>query len=165
MSPRIGDFGVVATGGTAARLIRWGTDSPVNHAFVYVGAGRIVEAEPDGAAVASASKYGDRPVWSDGVELGLNTTARLKIAHAALTLVGTPYSWLDIVAITLAQPRLGSHEHVAAWISRHSSGLICSQLVDVAYQRAGVVLFDDGRLPGLVSPGDLYDLIDAAVTA
>ena len=39
--------------------------------------------------------------------------------------------------------------------------MICSQLVDEAYARAGVQLFDDGRLPGDVTPADLYGLIAA----
>jgi hypothetical protein len=33
--------------------------------------------------------------------------------------------------------------------------MICSQLVDRCYDIAGVHLFDDGRKPGDVSPGDL----------
>ena len=42
--------------------------------------------------------------------------------------------------------------------------LICSQLVDEAYGwGAGVQLFTDGRLPGLVSPGDLYRRLAPAV--
>jgi hypothetical protein len=44
---------------------------------------------------------------------------------------------------------------------------MCSQLVDLSYHEAGVELFDDGRIPGDVSPGDLLDLIqaEAPVTA
>ena len=37
--------------------------------------------------------------------------------------------------------------------------MICSQLVDEAYKRAGVQLFDDNRLPGDVDPNDLWELI------
>jgi hypothetical protein len=37
--------------------------------------------------------------------------------------------------------------------------MICSQLVDEAYLRAGVHLFDDGRDPGDVTPGDLLYVI------
>ncbi len=37
--------------------------------------------------------------------------------------------------------------------------LICSQLVDEAYRLADIHLFNDGRLPQLVSPGDLLVLI------
>jgi hypothetical protein len=38
-------------------------------------------------------------------------------------------------------------------------GLICSQLVDLAYQRAGRQLFDDGRWPGYVMPSSLAQLL------
>jgi hypothetical protein len=41
-----------------------------------------------------------------------------------------------------------------------SGHLICSQLVDLCYLRAGAHLFDDGRLPGDVTPGDLWKLLN-----
>jgi uncharacterized protein YycO len=167
VQPMPGDFGLVKTGGQGfaglvAWAIRFGTDAPVNHAFVYVGDGRIVEAEPGGACESSVDRYGD-VVWSTGrLDVELTTTQRWAIVQAALDAVGTPYGWLDIVAIALAQKRLGGLVDSDDWIARRISNdgtLICSQLVDVAYKAAGVGLFADGRLPGLVSPGDLYRLL------
>jgi len=75
---------------------------------------------------------------------------------------GIPYNWPDIVAIGLAQRRLGRLVTPRSWLARRLSRgdrLICSQLVDVCYEAAGLHLFTDHRPAGLVSPGDLLDLI------
>ena len=193
---QIGDFFVVNTGnGLGARLIRWGTDSPVNHAGVYIGGNRIVEAEASGAIVSPLSKYSNRElIWSTGRLHGVvdkfggtvvDDTAlfldeRRDIADAALKFAGytrglagytpgakpdgrpTPYGWVDIACIAFAQRRTGHLIDDDDPIARRISNmhyLICSQLVDASYLAAGLHLFPDGRLPGLVSPGNLYDLI------
>lgn len=166
-TPELGDFGVVATYGSwldrlIGRLIRWDTESPVNHAFVYIGAGRIVEAQPGGAAIGLATEY-DGIVWSTDTFLPILSTAqRQRIVAAALKDVGVGYSWLDIVAIAFAQRRWGHLVTGREWWAKRISNmhrLICSQLVDECYLMAGVHLFTDGRYPGQVSPGDLDRLI------
>jgi hypothetical protein len=69
---------------------------------------------------------------------------------------------LDLLAVGLAQKRTG---HVVTgrewWVKRLSDNgrLICSQAIDVEYLKAGIHLFTDGRLSGLVSPGDLDRLL------
>ncbi|MGZ4556081.1 MAG: hypothetical protein ACXVXZ_10125 [Mycobacteriaceae bacterium] len=154
--PDLGAFGVSATSGWKAWVIRAVTRSAVNHAFVYVGNGQIVEANPSGAAVGNVDEY-PHAIWS---HMTLTTQQRHAIANAADTLVGTPYSWVDDACIGLAD-LFGWHvpEPVRARLSRRSR-LMCSQLVDVAYSKAGVHLFPDGRIPGDVSPGDLLHLIE-----
>lgn len=180
VKPQPGDFGVVATTGPlldrlAARVIRWGTDSPVNHAFVYTGSGRIVEAVRR-VRLGYADEYDDI-IWSTGrlpAELTPSTSQRDEIVATATSMVGDRYNALDIVAIGLAQKRIDP-DRMAHWAEKppwyvrrlnadHRE--ICSQVVDAAYLAAGLHLFDDGRLPGLVSPGDLYRLLlPAPVTA
>lgn len=153
----VGDFFVVRTNGLAAAGIRVVTQSTVNHAGVYVGDGQIVEAQPGGARIAPASIYPDA-VWSTG-KLGVTTDQGVLIGDEARRLIGTPYSWVDCACVGEA--------HLFGW---HVPGsvrdrlnrvdrLMCSQLVDTAYLHGGVHLFADGRIPGDVSPGDLYDLI------
>ena len=61
--PRIGDIGVVRTGGYAARLIQIGTLSRWNHAFIYIGYGNIVEATPRGVKFGKADQY-QNIVWN-----------------------------------------------------------------------------------------------------
>lgn len=164
--PLPGDFGVVKTHGgklldrLAAEAICWGTNSPVDHAFVYVGGGRIVEAVRH-VRYNTVDAY-PGAIWSTG-SVALTDAQRDTIFTAAETFVGLPYNILDIAAIALAQNRLG---HLVDgdewWVKRLSdpTHLICSQLVDQAYLQAGIHLFSDGRLPGLVSPGDLYTYIE-----
>jgi cell wall-associated NlpC family hydrolase len=154
--PQLGDFGVARTNGWAAPWIRLVTRSTVNHAFVYVGNGQIVEANPSGAAVGKVTEY-PHAIWS---HMALTTQQRHAIANAADTLVGTPYSWVDDACIGLAD-LFGWHvpEPVRHRLNRRDR-LMCSQLVDRAYTKAGVHLFPDGRLDGDVSPGDLLHLIE-----
>jgi cell wall-associated NlpC family hydrolase len=149
-----GDYGVVRTAGWAGTLIRWVTRSTVNHAFIYVD-GQVIEGRPAGAGYASLAGY---PVveWS---HLPLTDEQRAAIVARAKSHIGAPYSWVDVVAIGLAD-LFGWHipATVRARLGRKDR-LMCSQLVDLSYHEAGVELFDDGRIPGDVSPGDLLELI------
>jgi cell wall-associated NlpC family hydrolase len=153
--PELGDFGVTRTNGPAAWLIRLVTRSAVNHAFVYVGNGQIVEANPSGAAIGTVDEY-PNAIWS---HVALTTQQRHAINNAARSLVGTPYSWVDDACIGLAD-LFGWHvpEPVRARLNRRDR-LQCAQLVDTAYAMAGVHLFVDGRVPGDCAPSDLLDLI------
>lgn len=154
--PDLGEFMVVRTGGWVAAAIRVITHSPVNHAAVYVGRGFIVEAQPKGARVTSLKDHYAKAIWS---HQALDVHTRLEIIKQALDLVGTPYNFLDIAAQALVRV---FHWKAPKWALKRLSSperLQCAQLVDVAYEKAGVVLFKDGRPEGLVSPGDLYKLI------
>lgn len=166
--PTPGDFFVTATAGRlidriAAWLIRFGTNSNVNHAGLYIGDGVIVEAVGK-VRYNEITAYPDA-IWSTGrLPAHLTPTAqqRQAIVNKAHDLIGTPYSWLDIIAIGLAQRRLGQVVNSRTWWARRVSAdgrYICSQAVDVEYQAGGIEFFDDGRLPGLVSPEDLEELL------
>ena len=165
--PLPGDYFVTATAGRlidriAARLIRWGTNSPVNHAGLYVGNGTIVEAVGR-VRYNDISAYPDA-IWSTGrlpAHLTPDADQRKLIVNRAHDLIGRKYSWLDIVAIGLAQRRLGQVVDSRTWWARRVSNdghLICSQAVDVEYQ-AGAIQFFQDRLAGLVSPQDLNGLL------
>ena len=157
------------------------TNAKVNHAVVYVGSvdgiddgyPQLVEARPGGAGFARADSYGDHMIWLNHlVQAGTDhiltvTDAQRMIVReyavdCAVKKIG--YNYLDFVAIALAQKRFGDtgsnwYKYGAPWWVKRLSNdhrLICSQLVDEAYQRAGVKLFNDGRPSGLVSPADLY---------
>jgi uncharacterized protein YycO len=154
--PHLGAFMVTPTGGWFAKLIRKVTHSKVNHAAVYVGAGFIVEAEPHGARVHLASHY-PNAIWS---EPPISVHTQLAIIHAALDLVGTPYNYLDILAQFLVRSFNWKAPKWALKRISDPSRLQCAQLVDVAYDKAGVKLFADGRPNGLVAPSDLLLLIE-----
>jgi len=139
--------------GARPRYARW------THALIAVGDGTIVQAQPGGAVRVPEVDAGE------GREItwwlpDLPARARDAAAEHATALVGTPYSFADYAALAALRLRLdllahGLRDYVAA-----SGHLICSQLVDLAYTRAGVELFP-GRRSGDVTPADLARLAGA----
>lgn len=169
--PWSGDIGLVRINGAAGRAIRvaqWldGTGfSDFEHAVVCVGSevrtyrgrkqlmAKCVGAQPGGARIEYYGAH-DAAMWS---RFNLTLGQRAKIRDAALSCIGTPYSFADYAAISahrLHVPAPGLKAYIAS-----TGHMICSQLVDQCHQDAGLRLFNDGRWPGFVTPGDLYQLI------
>lgn len=156
-----GDFAVVSVGGDAGKLIsagEWLAGSgfgPWEHAFVYLGGGKVLQAEPGGSKVADLGTYGHIR-WSTGI-IELTAHQRAAVFELATTMTGIPYSALDYFALA------SHHLHIPAPLLKDyiaSTGhMICSQLVDEFMLRLGVHLFNDGRWPGYVMPADLASLI------
>lgn len=162
--PLPGDFAVVRMGGRGGRLIRIGQwlngdgFADFQHAFVYVGDGELVEAQPGGAELRPLAVYDNRPTrWSSG-RIQLTDDQRRAVVAAARGYVGTPYSVADYFALAAHRLRLPVGPVLRKYVadSRH---MICSQLVDQCYLDAGVHLFSDGRWPGYVTPADLANLL------
>lgn len=163
-----GDIGVTSISGDVGKLITIGEwlngnkDDKYDHAFIYVGNGQVVEAEPgkQGAWLGNVSAYMDgRPLAFSTGKLNIDTVVSQTIVKLALELVGTPYSFLDYLAIAAHRfhlPIPGLKNYVAS--SKH---MICSQLCDYVYQEAGVKLFTDGRWDGYVTPAALAERIGA----
>lgn len=158
---RAGDFGLVPMApGFVSRFIRVGQlfngdgFSDYEHAFVYVGNGRIVQAEPHGANMREFTY--ENVLWSSGL-ITLNDRQRDEITSAAMHYIGTPYSFLDYFAIASHRLHL-STPGLQGYVSS-SKHMICSQLVDKCYEDAGVHLFTDGRWNGYVTPGMLAELL------
>jgi len=123
--------------------------SKLEHAFVFVGDDRIVEAEPGGAVLGYLSEYDPASV----VWLPCPPQYGAAVADAARGLLGTPYSFLDYDALALHRlhiPAPGLREYI-----QDTGHMICSQLVDEAARRGGWKVFDDDRWPGFVTPGAL----------
>ena len=122
------------------------------HAWVSLGSGLILEAMPGGARIVDGyARPG--PVF----RLPLSVTQANNAAAYGRLLEGTPYGFSDYLALALHQ--FAPHSPLTARVRRYvsSSGhMICSQLVDHLLCRAGYHLFDDGRLPQDVTPGDLF---------
>jgi hypothetical protein len=158
--PPIGSFGVTATKGFVAWMIRLLTFSRYNHAFIVGPRGIIVEAQPGGARFSHVSRY---PNAKYNLHTVLPQATREKIWDIALGFThanggkGVPYNWVDDAALGL--------RFFGLWIPAINRRIIrpdrlqCAQLVDQAYALAGVTLFDDGRLPLAVDPGDLGDIL------
>jgi cell wall-associated NlpC family hydrolase len=160
-TPGIGDFGVVAIPGRVGKLIRLGQwlngdgYADYEHAFVVVDSARVVEGRPSGAGYAPLAAYPKAMFYP------CPDDHREAVAAAAVALIGTPYSWVDYVALAAVRFHLDLIARPLRDYVASSGHMICSQLVDEAYARGGVQLFDDGRLPGDVTPSDLYRLIAA----
>lgn len=199
---QLGQIGVTLTYGSwvdreIGGAIRWFTatttqyhglsDSPVNHAVMYVGDGKLVQAEPGGARLADWDSYGHDMIWLDtmyecetirtpkllnksymtspNLQQPLEPTdaQRMLIASAGkrFATLGIQYNYLDFLAIARAQQRFGRAQFNPLkppwWAKRlaDNTRLICSQLCDYAWTLSGVHLYN-GRLPGLVSPEDLF---------
>jgi hypothetical protein len=161
-APQPGDFAVVSAGGIAGPVVgaaeRWllgaGPYSDYQHAFIFVGGEgdrAIIQAEPTGAAYAPLTPHA-KTLWSTG-RIELTDDQRDRIVHAAVGYLGTPYSFLDYLAIGLHRLRIPI-PHLKAYIGA-TGHQICSALVDQCYADAGVHLFDDNRWPGFVTPPDL----------
>ena len=175
-----GDYFITKTGGPlldrlAAWFIRWWTarknaervwkSSDVNHAGTYVGP---TAEYPEGAIVealrrvrfSSVGSYPDA-IWSTGrlpADLTPTDEQRALIVRSATLMVGDKYNTVDLLAVGLAQPRADGIVNDRTWWARRlnrDGREICSQAVDEQYLDAGIHLFKDGRLPGLVAPQDL----------
>lgn len=146
-----GDIALVRDHGLVDLLIRWGTRSRYNHVRLIVGEmGGTVEALAHGAQRGHV-RPGDvvvRPPLS-GPEVAA-------IPGISRNLLGTPYGFLDVAALGLAQ--FGITLPFIRKRIRNPRRLFCSQLVDYAWTLAGYHAFNDGRTPQDVSPGDLADL-------
>lgn len=159
--PKVGDFGLTKIRGLAGEFVafgQWfvGDFAPVQHALVYVGNGLVVQAMPSGAELIPLEDASPVVKWSTGL-VPLTDFQRARIAYEAKCLVGTPYSFLDYLSITLE--RLGMHTKLIRDRVASSGHLICSQLVVEAYARAGVHLFGPDTFPGDYTPGDLWKLL------
>lgn len=162
-TPLPGDFGLVTVHGNVGTLIRIGQwlngdgFSNYEHAFIYIGNGQIVEAEPGGARIAPLSEYAGRSIrWSTDL-INLTAQQRTAIVELAKNQVGTPYSFLDYFAIAAKRFHLP-----LPFITKRvldSKHLICSQLVAEDYDAVGSTL---GNKPAyLASPGYLDKYLDS----
>lgn len=89
-----------------------------------------------------------------GLERLSEVSQAFLVARAARSYVGTPYSFLDYLAI--AGVHLGIKNGPIRRRVTSSKHMICSQLADQALTDAGYHVFDDGRLPQDVTPGALF---------
>lgn len=162
MTPQIGDFAVLPIAGQAGKLISIGeflngsAFGHFDHAEIYVGGNQTMGAYPGGARLVTMPADQSQWLWSTG-HIELNNAQRTAIVANAMECAGIPYSALDYFALVAHRLHIPAPQ-LKAYIAstRH---LICSQLVDLCYNNAGVHLFNDGRWPGYVTPADLAAVI------
>jgi uncharacterized protein YycO len=148
--PQIGDYFVVRTNGVFGWIIRLGTSSHWNHAGVYIGDGKIVEATPRGVKINSANEY---PLMAWNKHEGLTPKQRAGIAIYAESLVGKPYGFVDIARLILRIIgfKLFANTKLMTYLAA-KDGYICSELVAESYQKVGINMYQD---PADVTPAFL----------
>jgi uncharacterized protein YycO len=151
-----GDYGLTRIGGplgfwVGLGLFLYGDASRYTHAFVVISPEYAIEARPGGAAYRLISTYDSKHTAYS--HYPLTDEQRDKIADAARSLVGRGYNWWDYFALILL--RWGIRPKWVTKLVADKGRLICSQLVDEAYRKAGVHLFNDGRYSQDVTPGAL----------
>jgi hypothetical protein len=151
--PQPGDYGVVKTNGWAAKLIQFGTRSRWNHAFIYIGDDKIIEANPTGVEISSVFKY-EKISWNQ--HEGLVPEMRQHIISRAQHFVGQPYGFADIGNLIL---RMIGFKFLAntSLLERLAvrNGVICSELVSLCYKGVGIPVTTGPD--HLVTPGDLAE--------
>lgn len=160
-----GDFGLVTIEGNVGKLIRFGQwlngdgFSNYEHAFIYIGNGQIIEAEPGGARIAQLSEYDGRSIrWSSDL-IELTDTDRTRLVEWAVSKLNAPYSFLDYLAIALYRFHIK-----VPFITKHveeSGHLICSVLVADAYASIGIQVGRDDNQSYLTTPGKLDKYLDS----
>ena len=160
MKPAPGTIGLSQIGGLLGKAINvgqalHGDPSGWTHAFVVVDDSRVIQAMPGGSEYGSLDFYlqpGNAvflPGWPD-----VRGIPQERILSVAGSLLGKPYGFLDYASLAfygwgiklpLTRRRIQKKEY-----------MICSQLVDEFFVRLGIQLFDDGRLPMDVTPGDIH---------
>lgn len=116
---------------------------------------KLVQAMPSGAEEITlgrehwtADHVYIRPAYHSSLVLAT------RVAEAARSYIGTPYSFLDYVA--LAGLHFGIRNGPVRRYVTSSKHMICSQLADQAMSDAGHHVFTDGRLPQDVTPAELF---------
>ena len=156
--PTPGAYLVIQTHSLMAQGIRLGcalggTWSRFNHAAIYAGGHVVIEANPAGVQERPLDEY-DPSQWCAS-RIPLTRWEQEKVLGYARSKIGTPYGWLDIVALAAVQ-----FDHCPTWLERTAEGddrLVCSQLVAYAYAAAGVPVVPGD--PWRVTPGALADAI------
>lgn len=172
---RPGDIGFGPSGGAVGWIPRLGQrllneetvirKRRAEHVFVvtgqslFIGGGvPIVEAMPSGARYVTDMK--DR--WTSEyfyIRPTDDEDVATRIANFAIMMIGTPYGFSDYAALALKHHGI-ELDWLNNYISRTDSNgypkrAICSQLADQAMTKAGICVFNDGRLSQDVTPGNL----------
>lgn len=157
--PQPGDFLLTVISGTTGFWVRLaqaviGDTTKYNHAALVIDSdGTLIEAMPGGARLGHLDSYRGQDVYYHRAYY-LSVEERWKIADLGRQAEGVPYSFADYLALGLTY--FGT---TPEWLRKYVSNskrMICSQLVDECFRRAGYDLFTDGRMPENVTPGDLF---------
>ncbi len=132
------------------------------HAGITTGDRNVFEARPGGAGTSSLGVGETWHTW-DSVYWDLTYEQRVKIVEECHKRLGTGYNWTTYFYLAAYRLNLPLTTRLLRKRVARSDKMICSQIVDEIYRVCGIQLFDDGRLPHDVTPGDLARLRDRRV--
>lgn len=147
-----GRYGVVRTRGFLGWVIRRATKSPYDHAFLFAGVGNLIEATPYDVRLAPVTGYTGALMAASTAE-PMTAEQRAAVVAKALSYLGTEYGWDDLAVIALSE--LGLHWRLLIRAMGAQRALICSQLVAICGQAAGMDWQCGKESPALVTPADL----------
>lgn len=147
-----GDYLCVRTGSVFGWLIRAFTRSSFDHAFVCLGDGMIAEARVTGVVIDSLGLYRGALAVANSAE-PMTPAQRDAVSAKARSFAGDEYGWgtILVIGLRLLGLRWG-------WLLRFADdrdALICSELVALAGQAAGLDWLCSEPEPALVTPADL----------
>jgi hypothetical protein len=163
--PAPGLIGLTQISGSVGAGIRLGQFlngdgfSLFEHAFVSLGNGQILEAEPGGARIVPLHYRPASVYWCEHIYDLLGSKPATPgwtdtVVKLGATYKGIKYSFLDydaLVAHRLHLPIPGLEHFIA-----DTGHMICSQIADDFYLKLGVEVFTDKRWTGFVTPGSLW---------
>lgn len=147
----LADIILTTTGHLVSRGIRYGTDSAVSHAALYIGNGQIIDAT--GKGVLKRPVFGGNGSLEHGAKLMVayrhkRVTAKLaeKVVNLALGKDGAEYDGSGAILGGGASHYVGS----LAVFKGASDKFYCSELVAWAFKEAGIPLasVSDANTPG-----------------
>lgn len=162
---RPGQYFTVPSSGFVPWAIRTVTRAPVAHAVVYVGPQTngfdCLQAQPHGVSWTRVDHWTDHAVYP--MRRLISDAQSAAAQRYALTTVDWPYSYVTDALIGMRSAfgiRQRKDIDELKWLARvMPTHVECAQLADLVLTvGAGFANFDDGRLPGDVSPADLWRL-------
>lgn len=154
--PRPGDVLLFTNASGLSKVIPWLTGSRYYHCGLYEGKGCVLEARPQGVVRRKISDHPDVVVRV----IPMPTEQGEAAVGYARSCLGKNYDVLDILFIMMKH----QFPRITLKYSNHDS-LVCSELVVLAWRKAGVDLFPEKKadevIPGhfqALLPVDSYDI-------
>lgn len=153
--PLPGDIGLTQISGFVGLLVRAmqclnGDFKKATHVYVVLDDETVFEAQPGGAVITPLSEYDNR--WRVYIDYPLTDDQRARIVSRARSYVGAGYNWTTYFYLAAYRLRFRPQ-----WLKnrvQNDRRMICSQAADKIWTEEGVHLFNDGRMPYDLSPGD-----------
>lgn len=149
--PQIGDYGCVQTNGLVGFLIQLGTVTKYNHAFIYIGGGKIIEATPRRGVIISPVTNYKNIAWN--IHEPKTDDQRNALVNEALKYLGRKYSFLSFIIDGLEILHVKVPNRLKSRASK-ADHVDCSGMVTRVYRTCGFTV--EAMRPAFsIKPSDL----------